>query len=76
MKTLVLLSILAQDDAARVLEKFRAARPSDEALAIYRHDWAPTWEEAKERASKEKRPIFLVTNTNISGPTNLYTGHC
>jgi hypothetical protein len=75
---LLLLLLAAQGDpaAARVLEKFRSARPSDESLAVYRHDWAPTWEEARARAEKEKRPIFLVVNTNISGPTNFYTGHC
>lgn len=78
MKTLLLLFLAAQGDPAaeRVLEKVRAARPTDEALAIYRHDWAPTWEEARTRAAKEKRPIFLVVNTNITGPTNFYTGHC
>lgn len=78
MRSLLILALALQVDpaAARVLEKVRAARPSDDALAVYRHDWAPTWEEARARALKEKRPIFLVVNTNISGPTNFYSGHC
>ena len=78
MKTLLCaLVLLAQEgETDRILKKVREARPSDDALAIYRHDWAPTWEEARGRAAKEGRPIFLVVNTNISGPTNFYTGHC
>ena len=72
------LCALTQDAAEidRILEKVRAARPSDAALSFYRHDWAPTWDGALLRASAEKRPIFLITNTNISGPINFYTGHC
>ena len=71
------LALLAQEgETDRILRKVREARPSDDALAIYRHDWAPTWEEARSRAAKEGRPVFLVVNTNISGPTNFYTGHC
>lgn len=78
MRILLLCLLAAQGDpaVARVLEKVRAARPSDEALAVYRHHWEPTWEEARDRARKEKRPIFLVVNTNITGPTNFYSGHC
>lgn len=78
MRFLLILVLAFQVDpaTARVLEKVRAARPSDDALAVYRHDWAPTWEEARARSRKEKRPILLVVNTNITGPTNFYTGHC
>lgn len=64
----------AQDAAVQqVIEKVRALRPSDDELAIYRLAWAPTIKEAKARAAKEQRPIFLVVTTNYG---SLYTGHC
>ena len=69
--------LLAQDpSAARILEKAAAARPTDEALAFYRHDWAPSLKEAKARAAAENRPVFFVAVTNISGPDDVFTGHC
>lgn len=63
------------DGAVReVLEKFRAIRPHEEDLAVYGLDWAPTLKEAKARAAKEHRPVFLIIVTNSFG--NIYTGHC
>jgi hypothetical protein len=57
-----------------VLARVEAARPSPEELAIYSLDWAPTLAAAKERAAKEKRPVFLVFVTNSFG--NICSGHC
>ena len=59
-----------------ILDEFEAVRPSAEDMAIYRHDWVATLKQAKNRAKKEGRPIFFIGNTNISGPTNFYSGHC
>ena len=56
--------------------EFEEVRPSAEDMAIYRHDWVATLKQAKDRAKKEGRPIFFIGNTNISGPTNFYSGHC
>lgn len=57
-----------------VLGKYRAALPAPEDLTIYCLDWAPTFDEAKKKAAREKRPILLIVVTNSYG--NLYTGHC
>jgi len=59
-----------------ILDEFEAVRPSAEDMTIYRHDWVATLKQAKNRAKKEGRPIFFIGNTNISGPTNFYSGHC
>jgi hypothetical protein len=56
------------------LEKYRSVRPQEQDLAIYGLDWAPTLKDAKVRAAKEQRPIFLIVITNSFG--NVYTGHC
>lgn len=78
MKTISLLLAAAwitQDgEVARVLEKHRAARPAESEIRIYRLSWMATLKEARERAAKEDRPIFLMVCTNSYG--NLFTGHC
>ncbi len=61
-------------DVQEVLEKYQSARPQARDLTIYQLDWAPTFQEAKERAGREQRPIFLIVVTNSYG--NIYTGHC
>lgn len=78
MKTAALLMLLlAQDpEVARILDRAKEARPSDEALAFYTLDWAPDLAAARERASKEGRPIFFVGDTNLTGPGFFFTGHC
>ncbi len=58
----------------RVLDRYRAFRPEDKDLGIYRLDWVPTLTEAREKAGKEQRPIVLIVVTNSYG--NTYTGHC
>jgi hypothetical protein len=65
---------LPADSVRAVIEKFQAIRPDENDLAVYGLDWAPTLNEAKARAAKEHRPIFLVVVTNSFG--NIYTGHC
>ena len=68
-------AMLAQaDDRQDVLEKFRNVRPQEADLAIYGLDWSPTLKDAKERAAREHRPVFLILVTNSFG--NIYTGHC
>ena len=65
----------AQDSQVkRVLVKYEAMRPSDRELAMYRLDWAESLEEAKQRAVKEGRPIFLVIIHAKYG--DISTGHC
>jgi hypothetical protein len=76
MKTmLALLALLpfAQDDFSA---RFKAARPTDDQLRFYSFDWAKDLADAKVRAAKEKRPIFFIAVTNISGPDIFFTGHC
>lgn len=60
---------------ARTLGRFDAAKPSEKSLGFYSLDWAMSLEEAKARAKKEKRPILLILNTNISAGTNFFSGH-
>jgi hypothetical protein len=62
------------DEADAILERFDAIRPSEKDLAMYRLDWAPSLEEARKRASKEKRPILLVIIHAQYG--DLTSGHC
>ena len=67
----------AQDrDVHSIRERFEVSRPSEKQLAFYSLDWGPTLAEAKERAAKEKRPIFFIYVTNISASTNFFSGHC
>lgn len=57
-----------------VLQKYRSVRSLDHELTMYTLDWAPTLKDAREKAAKEQRPIFLLVVTNSYG--NIYTGHC
>ena len=69
--------LFAQDSqVARIRERFEAAKPSVDKLAIFSLDWAPTLTEAKARARKEGRPILFIHLTNISASTNFFGGHC
>ena len=61
-------------DVQKVLDKYRSFRPDDKDLAIFQLDWMPTLKDAKEKAAKEQRPLFLIVVTNSFG--NMYTGHC
>jgi hypothetical protein len=74
---LAALVLSAQDDeVARLQKKVQAARPTEAELSYYSHNWAPSLKEARERAAKEKRPIFFIAVTNITGPDNVFSGHC
>jgi hypothetical protein len=63
-----------QNDSKNILDKFKSVRPQEADLALYQLDWMATLKEAKERAAKEERPIFLVVVTNSFG--DLFSGHC
>ena len=69
--------LLALDpEVQKILDRHEAARPTDQSLAFYGLDWAPSLPEAKARAKKEGRPIFFIWLTNISASTSFFTGHC
>jgi hypothetical protein len=76
MITLTLLAaLLAQDDdAKKILERYETLKPKEKDLALFQLDWAPSLKEAKERAKKEGRPVFLVTVKNEHG--GVFGGHC
>jgi hypothetical protein len=63
-----------QSDVKSTLDKFQSVRPQATDLALYQLDWTPTLKEAREKAAREGRPIFLVVVTNSFG--DLYSGHC
>ena len=57
-----------------VLDKYRSSMPTEDDLSVYRLDWVPSLDDAKQKAAREERPILLIVVTNSYG--NLYTGHC
>jgi hypothetical protein len=63
-------------EGRRVLEAHRAARPSDEALGVFKLDWAGSLAAAKARAAKEGRPILFVSTTQLKDAGDLKGGHC
>lgn len=69
------VSAATDTDVERILERFEQARPDAKALAFYSLDWAPNLQEAQARARRERRPVFLIVNTNISAGCNFYSGH-
>lgn len=76
-KLLLLLALWSQEnDVQKILDRVKAAKPSESDLAFYSLDWVPTLKEAKERGAKEGRPVFFVWVTNISAHDDFYTGHC
>ena len=65
----------AQDSAVQsVLDRYANFRPAAKDLVMYQLDWAPSLEEAQERALQEKRPVFLVIIHAQYG--DLTSGHC
>ena len=73
-----ILTILVQGPDAKVtrtMERFDAAKPTAKSLGFYSLDGAMSLEEAKARAKKEKRPVLLILNTNITAGTNFFSGH-
>ena len=62
------------DDARQVLDHYRALKPNEDDLAMYRLDWVSSLETAKRRAAEEKRPILVIAVHARYG--DLFTGHC
>lgn len=65
----------AEPTPAGTLSGFNKAKPADRTLAFYSLDWAANLKEALARGKAERRPIFLIANTNITAGCNFYTGH-
>lgn len=68
-------AVAQEPQVEQILKRFAAARPDDASLSFYSLDWAMDLGEAKKRARKEDRPVFLVVNTNITAGTNFFSGH-
>lgn len=69
------LAWAAEPQVQRILDRFEKAKPDATSLAFYSLDWSPNLKEAQARAKKERRPVLLIANTNISAGCNFYTGH-
>jgi len=72
--SLAMAAIVQDDDALKILERFESIRPAEKDLPLCQLDWASGLKEAKERAAREGRPIFLIVVTNSYG--DMYSGHC
>lgn len=62
-------------EVQRILNEVEKAKPTPRQLAFYSLDWASDLKTAKERARREKRPIFLIGVMNITAGCNFYSGH-
>ena len=71
---ILLLTLLLQDDAARILKAYEAARPPDKDLQVFKLEWSPSLADAK--AAKDPRPIFLIGAEQTEDAGSLMTGHC
>ena len=74
--TLVTITATLADESsvAQLAAKYRAIRPSDDKLAVYRLDWAESLSIAQERAQSENRPVCLAVIHARYG--DLTSGHC
>ena len=70
----VLASLAAEEED--ILKAYEAARPADRDLGVFQLDWADSFKQAKARAAREQRPIFLVCTTQLKDAGNLRDGHC
>jgi len=61
---------------SEILKAYEAARPADRELGVFQLDWADSFKDAKARAARENRPIFLVCTTQLKDAGNLREGHC
>ncbi len=66
----------ADPQVRRVLDAYQAARPPESDLGVFKLDWASSLKEAKARAGKENRPIFIVATTQLELAGDLRGGHC
>lgn len=72
---LAALPARAQSDAAQLaLDRYRAARPGDDDLGMYRLAWEPALPDALARAKAEGKPLCLVIIHAKYG--DLFSGHC
>lgn len=72
---LAALPARAQSDAAqRALDLYRAARPGDNDLGMYRLAWEPALPDALLCAKAEGKPLCLVIIHAKYG--DLFSGHC
>ena len=60
----------------RVLDAYEAARPGESDLGVFKLDWADSLKDARQRAAREKRPIFFVSITQLKDAGDLRGGHC
>lgn len=68
-------ALAADSEFQQTLDRFAKAKPDAKAMGFYSLDWAPSLKAAKERAAKERRPVLLIANTNITAGCNFFTGH-
>ncbi|MBL8823075.1 MAG: hypothetical protein JNJ77_10845 [Planctomycetia bacterium] len=69
-------NLFAQDAQARKIhQRSLAAIPTSSQLKFFQLDWAESFEQARERARQEHRPIALFWITNITAGCNFFTGH-
>lgn len=74
--TIAVSPLYAQEDTAkRIQTRFEKAKPDAKRLAFYSLDWEMSLNDARKRAAKEKRPILIVLNTNITAGVNFFSGH-
>ena len=62
------------DEAGQALDRYRALKPADDELAMYRLDWVGSLDAAKRRAAEENRPILVIAIHARYG--DMFTGHC
>lgn len=70
------LALSLLQDTQRILDAFKAARPADADLAVFKLDWSASLDDAKARAAKEKRPVLLIVTTQTKDAGTLESGHC
>ena len=61
-------------EARQALDRYRALKPADDELAMYRLDWVDSLDAAKRRAAEENRPILVIAIHARYG--DMFTGHC
>jgi hypothetical protein len=74
MLVTITTTLADESSVARIAAKYRAIRPHDEELAMYRLDWAESLSIAQERARSENRPVCLAVIHARYG--DLISGHC
>lgn len=68
-------SAMAQDASVEgILTRYNEIRPTVDELVMYQLDWAPSLNEALERAEREDRPICLIVIHAQYG--DIFSGHC